>query len=69
MQEDKSITTTEIMNATSEDINQKIYSLRDLLMSLKKNFIDWGIGDFWSGVLINLVGLDDSVLFSNTPFL
>ena len=44
------------MNATSEDINQKIYSLRDLLMSLKKYFIDLGIGDFWSGVLINLVG-------------
>ena len=49
------------MNATSEDINQKIYSLRDLLMSLKKHFIEWGIGDFWSGVLINLVGA--AVLF------
>ena len=52
MQENKSITTTEFMNANSEDINQKIYSLRDLLMSLKKNFIDWGIGDFGLELLL-----------------
>ena len=56
MQENETNNTTDIMNATSVDINQKFDSLRDLLLSLKKYFIDWGIGGFWSGVLVNLVG-------------
>ena len=56
MLENETKNTTDIMNAASVDINQKFDSLRDLLLSLKKYFIDWGIGDFWSGVLVNLVG-------------
>ena len=56
MLENETKNTTDIMNDTSVGINQKFDSLRDLLLSLKKYFIDWGIGDFWSGVLVNLVG-------------
>ncbi len=56
MQENKAENTGDVMNAASENINQNFDSLRDLLMSLKRYFIDWGIGDFWSGILINFLG-------------
>ena len=56
MQENKAENNGDVMNAASENINQNFDSLRDLLMSLKRYFIDWGIGDFWSGILVNLLG-------------
>ena len=56
MQENKAENNGDVMNAASENINQNFDSLRDLLMSLKGYFIDWGIGDFWSGILVNLLG-------------
>ncbi|MEC7883040.1 MAG: hypothetical protein VYB35_09060, partial [Verrucomicrobiota bacterium] len=56
MQEKKAENNGDVMNADSENINQNFDSLRDLLMSLKRYFIDWGIGDFWSGILVNFLG-------------
>ena len=56
MQENKAENNGDVMNADSENINQNFDSLRDLLMSLKGYFVDWGIGDFWSGILVNLLG-------------
>ena len=56
MQEKKAENNGDVMNADSENINQNFDSLRDLLMSLKGYFVDWGIGDFWSGILVNLLG-------------
>ena len=56
MQENKAENNGDVMNNASENINQNFDSLRDLLMSLKGYFIDWGIGDFWSGILVNLLG-------------
>ena len=49
MLENETKNTTDIMNAASVDINQKFDSLRDLLLSLKKYFIDWGLGVFGQG--------------------
>ena len=56
MQENKAENNGDVMNNASENINQNFDSLRDLLISLKGYFIDWGIGDFWSGILVNLLG-------------
>ena len=56
MQGNETKNITNIMNAASTDIKQKFDSIRDILLSLKKHFIDLGVGDFWSGILVNLVG-------------
>ena len=56
MQGNETKNITNIMNAASTDIKQKFDSIRDILLSLKKHFIDLGFGDFWSGILVNLVG-------------
>ena len=44
------------LDVASENVAPKFESLRDLLLSLKRQFTEWGIAEFWAGVLVNLVG-------------
>ena len=56
MEENNTENQADALDKASESVAQKFESLRDLLTSLKDQFIGWGIADFWAGVLVNVVG-------------
>ena len=56
MEENITENQADALDKASENVAQKFESLRESLLSLKGEFLEWGVGEFWAGVLVNTVG-------------